>query len=235
MNPQPEKTSVFQRYSGETYLNYEVSNEENFFTLGKLALADADIDKIEKKADAAGARRVLEIGCATGALLNYLRQRGWETQGVEISAAEAEYARKKYGLNVSSLPLEENKFEDDFFTLVNASHLIEHLNSPRDFVREVRRVLQKGGVFLVTTPNVDGLQAKIFREKWRSAIFDHLYLFSKKTLRRLLEEEGFKVELCKTWGGIAKGSAPDFIKKPLDKAAKLFNFGDVVLYRAVKL
>jgi SAM-dependent methyltransferase len=228
------QTAVHERYSGEDYLNYELANEKSFFRLGKLALYDADISEIEEEADLTGNRRALEIGCATGALLEFLIWRGWEAQGVEISAAEAAYAASKRNLNVSNLPLEENHFPDEYFSLVVASHLIEHLNNPKAFVHEVCRVLTPGGRFLVTTPNISGFQARLFRNKWRSAIFDHLYLFSKDTLARLLIDEGFTIEKTVTWGGIAAGSAPKHFKRVLDIAAKLFGFGDVMLMRAVK-
>jgi SAM-dependent methyltransferase len=234
VNPQPEKNAVFERYAGETYLNYELSNEKSFFRLGKLALFDANISQIEEFAQMSGNRRVLEIGCATGALLEFLLWRGWEAQGVEISARQAGYAREKRSLTISTLPLEENHFPDGHFSLIIASHLIEHLNDPASFVREVRRLLISGGRFIVTTPNIASLQAKIFGNKWRSAIFDHLYLFSKATLTRLLEQEGFTVEKTVTWGGIAQGSAPRPIKSIVDRAAKLFGFGDVVMIRAAK-
>jgi len=84
----------------------------------------------------------------------------------------------------------------------------------------------------VTTPNVDGLQARLFRGAWRSAIADHLTLFSVRTLRRLLEEGGFQVLAVQTWGGLAKGTAPAWLKGPVDRWAKRRGRGDVVLMLA---
>jgi 2-polyprenyl-3-methyl-5-hydroxy-6-metoxy-1,4-benzoquinol methylase len=232
INPQSEKSAVHKRYSGESYLNYELSNEKAFFRLGKLALYDANISELEDFAAHVGNKRVLEVGCATGALLEFLVWRGWEAQGVEISETQAEYARSERKLTISTLPLEENKFPQGSFSLVVASHLIEHLNEPAVFVRELRRILIPGGRCIITTPNCDGFQARLFGSKWRSAIFDHLYLFSKKTLARLLEQEGFIIEKTVTWGGIAEGCAPRPLKKIADHAAKLFGFGDVMLLRS---
>jgi len=245
INPQSEQKSVLERYSGNAYLNYELENEANFFALGKLALMDAGLPEIEREFGPAESEtslsprrsappRLLEAGCATGALLEFLRGRGWDVCGVEVSREEAEYARAKRGLDIRSVPLEEVRFPGNHFDLVTASHLIEHLNNPRSFVREVFRILKPGGRFLVTTPNCAGFQARLFGNLWRSAIFDHLYLFSKKTLARLLREEGFAVEKLVTWGGLAAGSAPFFIKRIADKLAKKCGFGDVMLIRAVK-
>lgn len=229
INPQPESRAVQSRYD-ESYLDYELKNESSFFNLGKLALGDAGIERIERNAFERGNRRALEIGCATGAVLEYLKNRGWDAQGVEISAQQADYARARRGLEVSALPLEENHFNGESFSLVYASHLIEHLNAPADFLREVRRILSPSGRLIVTTPNIDGFQARLFGKRWRSAIFDHLYLFSKKTLSRLLRETGFAAEKTVTWGGIAQGFAPPKIKRVMDIAAKRFGFGDVMLF-----
>jgi len=236
MNPQPLEEEIRLRYdtrTGEEYLSYELANEGSFLALALLALEDAGFDEIESEL-IAKPPRLLDIGCATGSLLAHLRERGWETTGVEISGPQAEYGRRERNLDVRSLPLEENNFPADAFNVVLASHLIEHLNAPAALVAEVRRILAPGGRFFVTTPNISGFQARLFRGRWRSAIFDHLYLFSVKTLSRLLEEKGFAIERIRTWGGLAAGLAPAPVKRVFDKAAKRFGFGDVMIIRAKK-
>ena len=178
--------------------------------------------------------KVLDIGCATGSLLARLRERGWETVGVEISKPQAEYGRRKRGLDIRDLPLEGNKFPSGHFNVVLASNLIEHINDPAGLAGEVHRILVPGGYFFVSTPNISGFQARLFGGRWRSAIFDHLYLFSAKTLSRLLGEKGFTIEKTATWGGLAAGTAPVPVKRVFDKAAKRFGFGDMMIMRAKK-
>ncbi|MCL2382386.1 MAG: class I SAM-dependent methyltransferase [Treponema sp.] len=232
INPQPLEEETRSRY-GENYLAYELTNEEAFFNLQLLGLNDSGFDALERSFFSKGERpRVLDIGCATGRLLAHLRERGWQPSGVEISGPQAEYCRHERGLDVTSLPLEENAFPSGAFDVVLASHLIEHVNAPACLASEVSRILAPGGCFFVTTPNIDGFQARLFRGRWRSAIFDHLYLFSVKTLSRLLTENGFTVETTVTWGGLAAGTAPVPVKRLFDRAAKRFGFGDVVMARA---
>jgi SAM-dependent methyltransferase len=235
MNPQPLAAEVSRRYGGE-YLEYELANEGPFLELQLLALEDAGFGNLERELKGrpepeGGKPRVLDIGCAAGALLEELRGRGWDCTGVEICRAEAEYARRERHLDVRNLALEENRFPGDSFDLVLASHLIEHLNRPAAFVSEVRRILAPGGYFIVTTPNIGGFQARLFRGRWRSAIFDHLYLFSVKTLPALLAQQGFAIEKIVTWGGLAAGTAPKPIKRLFDRLAKRCGFGDVMLIR----
>lgn len=237
-NPQPTEAAVRLRYRdghGVDYLAYELGNEAAFLALQLSALEDAEFPAIERefRARASGPPKILDVGCATGALLAQLRFRGWDCTGVELSAPQAEYARSR-GLRVYDTTLDRAGLQDGAYHLVTASHLIEHLNDPAAFVDEVRRVLAPGGIFLVTTPNIDGLQARLFREKWRSAIFDHLFLFSRRTLRSLLAGRGFVVEKTVTWGGLGRGTAPKFIKVPADRLAKPLGFGDVMMMRARK-
>jgi len=240
-NPQPVKEEIIERYSktyGNDYLSYELKNEAAFLKLQQLALKDAGFDKTEKAAflrakNADGVPSVLDIGCATGALLASLRERSWRVTGVEISPG-AEYAQKERGLDVRNIPLEETNFPDESFDVILASHLVEHLNDPRSFFLELRRILKRDGKIFITTPNISGFQARLFGGRWRSAIFDHLYLFSKRTLIKMLKTCGFKTEGVYTWGGLAVGIAPAFVKRSADFLAKRLGFGDVMIVRAGK-
>jgi SAM-dependent methyltransferase len=238
MNPQPEKNGVLDRYSkyyGNDYLTYETANEEPFLELQQLALNDAHFFDYEKLlfAKCGEPPSALDAGCATGAFLAFLRGRGWRVTGIEISPG-AEYGRKIRKLDIRNLPLEDNHFYAGCFDAVFASHLIEHLNDPLFFLCEVRRVLNDKGFLFITTPNINSFQACLFGSRWRSAIFDHLYLFSKKTLPLLLEKAGFTVKELHTWGGLAAGLTPPWIKRIFDKLAKRFGFGDVMIIKAGK-
>jgi 2-polyprenyl-3-methyl-5-hydroxy-6-metoxy-1,4-benzoquinol methylase len=238
MNPQPLKDEIIARYSSvfaEDYLRYELDNEAAFLKLQQLAIKDAGFYKLEKVflLRAKDRPSVLDVGCATGTLLAFLRDRGWRVTGVEISACW-EYARNERKLDVRNLPLEENKFPDESFDVILASHLIEHLNDPRSFLVEIFRILKNDGYIFISTPNISGFQARLFGGFWRSAIFDHLYLFSVRTLKTMLKMAGFKVEKVSTWGGLAAGLAPMYIKKTMDFLAKRLGFGDVMIIRARK-
>jgi len=225
-DPQPAFEEVAGRY-GQAYFEYERANEANFFRLMELGLRDIGFEELT--ADLPAPKRALDVGCATGMLLERLRAGGWEVQGLDLCRESAEYARRKRGIPVFIGTLEQARFPDGRFAFVHFSHLIEHLTDPAGFLREVHRVLSPQGYAAVTTPNIAGLQARLFRERWRSAIADHLCLFSVRTLRRLLEGCGFRVLKTQTWGGLARGASPGWLKAPADYLAKRLGFGDVVL------
>jgi SAM-dependent methyltransferase len=71
------------------------------------------------------------------------------------------------------------------------NHVIEHLPNPKETLQEIKRILRKDGLLLITTPNFDSINAKIFKENWFPLeIPRHLYLFTPVTLKKLLNSVG---------------------------------------------
>ena len=230
-DPQPQHEDLSQRYDSE-YFDYEIRNEEAFYKLMRLGLRDVGFETLT--GDLGQPRRFLDVGCATGRLISALSDEGWETSGVELCPWSAAYGRTERNLAIHTGTLEDASFPAESFEVVHASHLIEHLTGPVEFLREIHRVLVPGGYCILVTPNTAGFQARLFREHWRSLIPDHVCLFSVDTLASLLGREGFTVLRRKTWGGLGAGTAPRPIKYLFDRAAKLFGFGDVMIILSIK-
>ena len=231
-NPQPLREAVLARYD-ESYLAYEAERHFVYAALERRTFDDLGLlPWMRARASAAGAvgprPRFLDVGCATGALLASFKEEGWDLIGLDACKPAVLHGRERFGLDLREGVLEEAGLEAGSFDLVHASHLIEHLNEPRDFLAEALGLLAPEGRLLLTTPNIGGFQARLLGSGWRSAINDHLYLFSKKTLAALIEASGGSILASVTWGGWAAGLRPAFIKGPLDRAAKLVGQGDVM-------
>jgi 2-polyprenyl-3-methyl-5-hydroxy-6-metoxy-1,4-benzoquinol methylase len=225
-NPQPEAGDLVDRYDDE-YAAYEVENAGNFLDLMLKGLGDV---RFFERVEASGTdRSLLDIGCATGALLEHAKRQGYRVQGVEVCVPAAEYAERHRGVPVAIGTLDEVDLGGDRYGAAHFSHVIEHVPDPRAFLAEVRRRLYPGGLMVVVTPNTAGLQARLFGAEWRSAIADHVHLFSRRNLRRLVTQTGFRVVAEQTWGGLGIGTAPRWIKRPADALAKRLGFGDVML------
>ncbi|HOX92998.1 MAG TPA: class I SAM-dependent methyltransferase, partial [Spirochaetales bacterium] len=131
-NPQPVQEDLLLRY-GDEYLAYEMDRQLDYRRISLQSLAQAGLH-----ADRAGGS-LLEVGCATGALLAAFRDGGWDVVGVEAGAAMAEYARKHWNIDVRHGTLESSHMQAESVDAFVATHLIEHLNDPRSFLREARR------------------------------------------------------------------------------------------------
>ena len=226
-NPPPNQGQLIDR-SDEEYFEYERANETPFYSLMRLALKDIEFENLARPF-AKERRTFLDIGCATGKLIGELTNEGWKSKGVEVCAPAARFGIEHRGVDIDIGSLHESNFADSSFSVVYSSHVIEHIADPVSFVSECRRIVADDGLMIVTTPNAAGLQARLFRSRWRSAIADHMVLYSRKTLRRLLTDGGFDTVDVKTWGGIAAGLAPGLLKNPIDRIAKRMGFGDVMI------
>jgi len=233
--PQPVQSELIQRYDDE-YFDYEIENQEPFLELNLLALQDIGFfEDIQPKALADESASFLDVGCATGRLIQYLQSQGWREQGVEVCRPAAEYGRQERAVSIFTGTIEAAELPSNGFDVVHASHVIEHLQAPGSFLDEAYRILKPEGTLVLITPNSDGFQAKLMRSSWRSAIADHMVLFSRRTLGLLLEKHGFWVERSKTWGGIPQGMAPQPLKRLADRLAKAMGWGDVMVIRAWKV
>ena len=142
--------------------------------------------------------RVLDIGCGNGKTLDRFSAEGWRTSGVELNPSIAERARQR-GHDVFCGELAGAKFPEAHFEAVIIEHTLEHVGSPVALIREVHRILQPGGYFKIVVPNFGGLLARTFGQDWYMLdVPRHLYQFTPRTLRRLLESNGFIVDLLRT-------------------------------------
>ncbi len=150
-------------------------------------------------------RRVLEIGCAAGENLIFLKSRGSDfTVGVECSPEVAAFARTR-GVDeviigdVEKVPL---PYPLGSFDLIIASHVLEHLSDPWAMLTKLKPLLASGGQLVGALPNVrhhSVVLPLLVSGTWRyqqSGIMDwtHLRFFSRKTVLALLKDSGFEVE-----------------------------------------
>ena len=149
--------------------------------------------------------RILDIGCGSGETLSLLQSLGWDVYGLDINASAIKVARKQ-GLNHVSLGSYEDmkKYPDNFFDVIRMYHVIEHLHDPERCLRFARKKLKDNGELIVGTPNAASLIAKVAKQYWYNLDSPrHLYIFTPKTLRRLMTTDGFvnfKMNYCSAGG-----------------------------------
>ena len=145
--------------------------------------------------------RLLDVGCAAGFFLSEAVSRGWNAEGVEISAFMSQYAQRS-GLRVFEGAFEEYAEKADAaFDMVTVWDVFEHLRDPRKDLCKIHRLLKRGGCLVMTTPAIDSLPHFLFRERWMGfKEEEHLFFFSKKTMNSLLAQCGFKVRFMKFEG-----------------------------------
>jgi methionine biosynthesis protein MetW len=170
----------------------------------------------------ATARRVLDLGCATGTTGAALKQRqDVEVVGVEL---EPEYAREAATRldRVVAGDVETVAVEGRFDTLI-AADVLEHLRDPWTALRRYAQQLEPGATVIVSLPNVAhwSTYAHLARGSWPrrpEGIFDatHLRWFTLRDARELLRQAGVRPHTVVRRGWIAtRGSRLDVLAPPL--------------------
>jgi 2-polyprenyl-3-methyl-5-hydroxy-6-metoxy-1,4-benzoquinol methylase len=141
-------------------------------------------------------RRVVDLGCATGELLQSVREHGNENVlGIEPSATAADSARQRWGLDVITGTLESAQLPTASVNTALLAHTIEHLPSPSQTLTELQRVVKGGCSVVFWLPNADSWAAHLLGAYWIG--YDaprHLYDFTPATLARMLRECGFAMQ-----------------------------------------
>ena len=148
--------------------------------------------------------RVLDLGSGAGQFTALLAEAGARPIGAEVAEAALARAQARHpGLDFRLVPFEGPlPFEDNSFELVWASEVIEHVGDTARWLSEVRRVLVPGGRLLVTTPSHGRLRLALQGiESFSEPLGDHLHLYTRRSLRGLLEEFGFTGLSVRTAGG----------------------------------
>lgn len=139
--------------------------------------------------------RLLDVGCGNGRFLNEIKTlTGCEVYGVDISANAAKAAREDYGIDIFTGPITESPFSDNFFDVITAWSCLEHVGNPSQVLLKISKILKNDGLCVISTPNFDSLNARLFKDKWYHLDCPrHLYLYTPKTIVNLLEKTGFVV------------------------------------------
>ncbi|MDP2709109.1 MAG: class I SAM-dependent methyltransferase [bacterium] len=128
---------------------------------------------------------ILDIGCATG---NFIATHPEIIEGAEIDEDSLKICRER-GLKVRRLDAnkEMKNLPGDYYGGVYAKQIIEHLDSPLDFLIEIKRILRPGGKAVILTPNCPYALKKYF---WQDPT--HKHPLTREDLRGLALKAGFK-------------------------------------------
>ncbi len=133
---------------------------------------------------------ILDVGCGTGANLNFLQKYG-DILGVDFSKEAKKFCKmrgyKIVQANAEKLPLKENTFD-----LITALDLLEHLDDNMA-ISEFYRVLKPDGYLILTVPAFTFLWSK------HDEALHHKRRYNKNQLKNVLKSNGFTIKKLSYW------------------------------------
>jgi 2-polyprenyl-3-methyl-5-hydroxy-6-metoxy-1,4-benzoquinol methylase len=203
LDPMPLAADLGLAY--QQYYTHGESNRRTLYRFGRFifgALTDAflstaGIPRERRRArlmflDADPPGSLLDVGCGDGAFIAAMAKRGWQVAGIDFDPAAVAAAHDAHGLDVRVATVESILATGARFDVVTASHVLEHVPDPCEFLDQCRRLLRPGGRVVLKTPNAGSFGAHRYGRAWRGLEPPrHLHIFNLASLASCVRRAGF--------------------------------------------
>jgi 2-polyprenyl-3-methyl-5-hydroxy-6-metoxy-1,4-benzoquinol methylase len=239
--PRPSEDQLARYYGSEYFMKRTDRGYDNYFSpavrseIERVIALNLEGLRFEKYSSSLAKQgRSLDIGCAAGYFVNYLEQRGWDSQGIDISRPCTDFAQKKLSLKVLNGSYLETTYLDKF-DLITLWATIEHLFNPEKVLAKAHRDLRSGGMIYISTCRAGGFNfMRLKKASWRYYNFpEHLFFFTLPSLKKLLRKHGFTPVVSFTYGS-GFGAPKSFTRSIADFIARRFRAGDMMVIGARK-
>ena len=193
-NPRPKEETIGKYYKSSNYISHSSSKKglinkiyhivRNYQFKKKTGLITRRIETHEKK--------ILDIGCGTGDFINYLKEKGWVTAGIETDSGARKIAEEK---NQQRVFENIEKLNGEKFDVITMWHVLEHIYDLNTFLKSIYTLLNDKGLLVVGVPNNSSYDAKFYKENWYA--YDppiHLSHFRIKDISKLATAHNFKIK-----------------------------------------
>lgn len=187
--PKPSRSDVTRLYEHDwehfsPYVSQTNAHREYFKKLLRYIIRTTDGETHGK--------RLLDVGCATGLLLEEAKSIGMTTVGIDISADAVTHCRSKGLAAINTTLLEFSKEKIPAFDIITACEVIEHEYDPITMIKSAFSLLKPSGLFVVTTPNFNTIYRRLFGSRWVGYQHpEHLWFYTPQTISDACSRAGF--------------------------------------------
>ncbi len=145
--------------------------------------------------------RLLDLGCSAGFFLEVAQAAGFDVTGIEWSPAARAKAQPAVRDRILVGDIEQTLLQPELgkFDVVTAFDVIEHVPDPAALVALIRKVLKPGGLLVLTTPDTGHWLRYAMGGSWPMLQpSQHLVLFSRRAMDRLLGAAGLEPDLLRS-------------------------------------
>jgi len=142
-------------------------------------------------------KKLLDVGCASGAFLHAVRNHVLYCIGMEFNLDNARFVKEVLGIRVYTGCIEDVDLPQEYFDIATAFQVLEHVDDPISFLKGIHKLLKPGGTICIEVPNIQDVLLSVYEiEQYADFWFrePHVFNYSSKTLTMMLEKTGFAGE-----------------------------------------
>jgi 2-polyprenyl-3-methyl-5-hydroxy-6-metoxy-1,4-benzoquinol methylase len=136
--------------------------------------------------------KLFDLGAGWGHFMLAGKELGYDVYGVEISEQPYQYC-----VNDLKLPVDHIDFfdmdESRQFDIITMWDVLEHIDKADEFLAKCSKLTRPGGFLVLQVPQIDSYLARHRGDEWKMMGLDHVNYFGKKTIRQILEKNGYEV------------------------------------------
>ena len=193
-NPRPEFNDCGRYYESDKYVSHQDNDKSLVLFLYRwvrnrnLKWKLKVISKHQKKIG-----EILDYGCGLGNFLNYCKEQGWKSTGMDVSENARNVVKHRYNIDV--YPNSEIKDQTEKkYDVISLWHVLEHVYDLDETILEFHRILKDEGTVYIAVPNRKSHDAEHYKEKWDAYdVPRHIYHFSPHDMNLLMDRFGFKI------------------------------------------
>lgn len=184
-NPLPNEEEAGRFYQDEAYVSHS-STQKGFINKVYNQVRKVTLNqKLKWVNQFSHGKNLLDIGCGTGHFAALMNKNGYKVTGLEPDPIARENAKAMNKIDVKDIS-ELSNIKSESIDVITMWHVLEHVYSLNESIRDYNRILKKDGVLLVAVPNLESYDAQFYKEFW--AAYDvprHLYHFRKIDIMNL--------------------------------------------------
>ncbi|MFH1023637.1 MAG: class I SAM-dependent methyltransferase [Planctomycetota bacterium] len=185
-------------YDGGYYDHVRYASEA-----GRAAYLDHLKDFFLSGARGGTGRRLLDVGCATGDFVSWALRNDWVAEGIDLSESAVGIGLAR-GLPLRQCRIEDLAHSEAYYDTITLWDVLEHLADPAGALAILKERLAPGGVLMIKTISREALIDRMARVIHRASLGyvsgplrriyvpGHLYCYTRKTLRRMLDGGGWE-------------------------------------------
>ena len=140
-------------------------------------------------------KKILEIGCGFGELINRCSSCGLDYTAIEPSVHRSELLRSQ-GLHVITETVEQYvETCKEKYDVIIMDNVLEHVIEPRKALSGIKRLMSNNSDLIIIVPNLSDIRSKIIlnwgEKQWKP--IGHVNYFTYKTIKTLLDNIGFSL------------------------------------------